>query len=42
LRNGQRRPRRRRAQVAINFGAVPFKHKPKGGFDGIIKSRSII
>ena len=37
-------PRRRLpcTQLAINFGAVPFKHKPKQGFDGVIKSRSII
>ena len=38
-------PNRRRlpcTQLAINFGAVPFKHKPKQGFDGVIKSRSII
>ena len=29
-------------QLTINFGAVPFKHKPKQGFDGVMKSRSII
>ena len=29
-------------ELTINFGAVPFKHKPKQGFDGVMKSRSII